>query len=72
MTRAIPRVGERISLERIEAYVRRFGPVTTMQVAAFFRISNSGLPKKLGSCPNLVSRDSSPGGPKIWEYKHGT
>lgn len=58
-----------VSLEEIEKYVRRFGPVSTSQIRLAMR-SESIVSAKIGECKNLrVCRTiGNNRREKVWEY----
>lgn len=60
-----------VSLEEIERYVKRFGPVSTGQIRYALR-SQSINTAKISACKNLrvCKLTGNNGREKVWEYVH--
>lgn len=56
-----------VSLEEIEKYVKRFGPVSTGQIRYALR-SESIVSAKIGKCKNLRVCRTIGKKMKVWEY----
>ena len=59
---------DRITVERIERCVKRYGPIDTVRVRTMLGLSVHSAVAQLNRCPNVVCVSETHGG-KVWAIK---